>query len=402
MHGGEAAQFVPYLLGRRCSPVVSQRGGHSTDDGGVGAGLSGGSQRRPDSLNPPFARGNCPLGLAPVGGGRKHHIGHLGGAGQEDVLHHHEFQSLQEVASSLDVGFGVGGVLSDHIDAAQQPLFHGLEHLGQVKPFARRDRSAPRCLERSAQPGGLHILEPGQLVGNGAHVAASLHVVLAAQRHQPRSIAPHMTAEQRQVDEGQDVVGGVVMFSDSQSPAQLSPFSLRIGMGQGPDGVGGHSRHLFSPFQGPFLHAGRVGLEIECGSFDEPAVLQARRKNLPGHGIGQGDVRSHVESQPQVGPSGGLAVPGIDAEKARPAADRPDNPVEENRMSGPGVGSPQDHHLGVIHLLVGTGSPPGSEDRRQTGDAGSVSGSVAGIYVVGAHHHPSELLCQIVGLVGGF
>ena len=69
----------------------------------------------------------------------------------------------------------------------------------------------PRRLEARARlVVVLDVLEAGQLVGDRAHVAAALHVVLAAQRVEARAVAPDVAAQQRQVDQREDVVDGVV------------------------------------------------------------------------------------------------------------------------------------------------------------------------------------------------
>ena len=66
-----------------------------------------------------------------------------------------------------------------------------------------------------------------------------------------------------------------------------------------------------------------------------------------------------------------------------------------------GVRPPEDDEIRVLDLLVGAGAAARSEDRRQTDDAGSVSGAVAAVDVVAAHDLPGELLCDEVHLVRG-
>ena len=67
----------------------------------------------------------------------------------------------------------------------------------------------------------LDVLEAGQLVRQRAHVAAALHVVLAAQRLEPRAVAADVPDEQREVDQREDVVDGVVVLGDPERPADL-------------------------------------------------------------------------------------------------------------------------------------------------------------------------------------
>ena len=57
------------------------------------------------------------------------------------------------------------------------------------------------------------------MIGDSAHVAATLHVILAAQWIQPAAVASDMAGEQRQIDQCEHVVHGVVMLGDSERPA---------------------------------------------------------------------------------------------------------------------------------------------------------------------------------------
>src|ERR1043166_1664244 len=75
--------------------------------------------------------------------------------------------------------------------------------------------------------------------------------------------------------------------------------------------------------------------------------------------------------------------------------------VKENRMRLSRIRSPQQDHVSIFRFTIGTWSAARSEYRRQTGDAGGVSSSVAAIDVVGPHHGTDKLLRGIVQLIGG-
>src|SRR3954470_22428924 len=75
--------------------------------------------------------------------------------------------------------------------------------------------------------------------------------------------------------------------------------------------------------------------------------------------------------------------------------------MKEDRVRLARVRAPQENDVGLLDLLIGAGSTAGTEDRRQTGDAGSVSSSVAAVDVVGAQRHARQFLRGIVQLVGG-
>ena len=78
---------------------------------------------------------------------------------------------------------------------------------------------APFGVELGAQRVVLDVLEPWQAVGERAHVAAALDVVLAAQRVDAAAVPPDMAGEQHKRDQGKDVVDGVVVLGDAERPA---------------------------------------------------------------------------------------------------------------------------------------------------------------------------------------
>src|SRR5690242_3322887 len=103
------------------------------------------------------------------------------------------------------------------------------------------DADAPGMLELRAQFGVLDVLEAGQAVGDRAHISAALDIVLAAQRVETAAVAAHMTREQSEVDEGNDVVHCVVMLGDAERPADLRALGLCVRMRGLPDDRGGHA-----------------------------------------------------------------------------------------------------------------------------------------------------------------
>ena len=93
---------------------------------------------------------------------------------------------------------------------------------GSVLPYSRSN------VERLLAV--LDVLSADELVGNRAHVAAALDVVLTAQRHQAGPVAADMSGQQREVDDREHVVGRVVMFGDAERPAHLRALRAGVGM----------------------------------------------------------------------------------------------------------------------------------------------------------------------------
>ena len=79
------------------------------------------------------------------------------------------------------VRFGLGRVLSNDVERAELTALHGLEHERQMPARLVRDRRPPDFLELRAVRVVLDVLEPGELVRQGSHVSAALHVVLSAE-----------------------------------------------------------------------------------------------------------------------------------------------------------------------------------------------------------------------------
>ena len=61
-------------------------------------------------------------------------------------------------------------------------------------------------------------------------------------------------------------------------------------------------------------------------------------------------------------------------------------------MRFPSIGSPKEDDIRLLDLLIGVRPSACSENHRQTGDAGGMSGTVAAIDIVAAHHDARELL----------
>src|SRR5207249_9081632 len=103
--------------------------------------------------------------------------------------------------------------------------------------------------------------------------------------------------------------------------------------------------------------------------------------------------------EPEIGPLRGRRATRIDDHQTRTAVDRLEHVVEEDRMRLAGVRAPEQDQVRVSDLLVGARPAACTEHRRQTDDAGRVSGSVTAVDVVGAESETRELLRGEVELV---
>ena len=198
----------------------------------------------------------------------------------------------------------------------------------------------------------LDMLEPGQSIGQGAHVAAALDVVLATERIDAAPIPAHVAGEQHQVDEGEDVVDGVVVLGDAQRPADHRPRRGRQRMREVADRVGRDAGLPFRVLERVRLDLRRVRLEVGGRPLDELAVLEAGRDDLPRDGVGERDVAADVEPEPAVGPLGARRPPRIDRDQAGALVHGLEDVVEEDRMRLAGIAAPEDDQIGVLDLTI--------------------------------------------------
>jgi small GTP-binding protein len=142
------------------------------------------AERLAHALDAPLTAGDGAFRLAPRGRRRQHDVRNLGCLRHEVVLHDDVFDAFEQPPGALRVGLRLHGILAEDVERVQLSVLHRLEHLAQMPSALRRNRRAVRALELRPVLGILNVLPADELVGNRAHVAAALHVVLSAQRHE--------------------------------------------------------------------------------------------------------------------------------------------------------------------------------------------------------------------------
>ncbi len=146
--------------------------------------------------------------------------------------------------------------------------------------------------------------KPGQPIGQGAHVAAALDVVLAAQRVHAAAVAPDVPGQQGEVDQGEHVVDRVVVLGDAEGPADHRPWRRREGVGQLADRRRRDAGLALGVFERVALDLGLVGVEVARRALDELAVREAGGDDLARDRVRERDVAADVEAEPDVGPLG--------------------------------------------------------------------------------------------------
>ena len=370
------------------------------DDLNVVAGVARRVQGLARALNAPLAVGDGAFALAPRGRAGQHHVGQLRRLGEEDVLHHEVVETLQEVHGVLLVRLGLRGVLTDDVHGAQVATLHRLEHLREVPAVTILDGDAPRRAELLAHRRIEDVLETCEPVGDGAHVATALHVVLPAQWIEAGAVTTDVTTQQRQVDQRQHVVDGVVVLGDAQRPAHLGAVGASVRVRELDDCLDGYAGDLAATDEGPLLDRRGIRLEAGGGPIDEVAVDQTRMDDLTGNRVAEGDVGADVVAEPEVSPLGRRRTARVDHEQLGAVVDTLQDVMEEDRVRIASIAAPQHDDIGVFDFGIAGRAAACSEHCGQTDHRGSVSSSVAGVDVVGTDSDSGELVGDEVHLVG--
>ena len=306
----------------------------------------------------------------------KHHVGHPGRLGHEDVLHHQEVQAPEELLVLVLVGVGLHRVLPDDVHAPDLAVGHGVHHLGLVLADLLRQRSAPYLLEERVRLGVVPAPAADLLVRQGAHVAAALHVVLAAQRVEARSVLADVAGQEPKRDEREHPVGAVVVLGDAERPVQRSLIRRGVHAGHLADVLGRDARDLLGVLRRVAGDLLPVRLEVFRGPLDELLVVEVFLDDDVAHRVSQADVGADVEAEPLVGLLDLVYLARVYDDHLRAVLYAAAHVVVDDGVALHGVGAPADYYVGVLELLVRGGRPARSKRCHQTGDAGGVSSAV--------------------------
>ena len=168
----------------------------------------------------------------------------------------------------------------------------------------------------------------------------------------PDPYLPTCPVSSPEVDQRQDVVGGVVVLRDPEGPADHRAVGLRVGVRHLADHLRRDPGHLRAALERPVHHGGDVVLEAGRGELDERTMMQVVDDDLAGHRVGEGDVGPDVQAEPQVAPLGRLGASRVDHDQPHPVVDPLQDVVEEDRVGGARVRAPEQHEVGVLRLFV--------------------------------------------------
>src|SRR5208337_4858989 len=159
--------------------------------------------------------------------------------------------------------------------------------------------------------------------------------------------------------------------------------------------------HVLRVLESEAFDVGLVGVKPGGGPLDKGPVLESRSDDFPADGVGQDDVRAHVEPKPDVRPTRRIAAAWIDDPEPGALVDCLQYVVKNDGMGLTRVRPPEQDEVRILDLAIGTSCATRTKNRRQTDDAGGVSSAVATVDVVRAHDHPGKFLRQEIQLIRG-
>jgi hypothetical protein len=346
------------------------------------------------ALNPAFGVREDALLLGEDGRG-EHHVGEPHRLGREGVLDDEEVDPVHPFFERKNVRLREQDVLAHH-EVAEEGVSGLLHHLVQVQPGVRRERHSPGALVAKADFGVVYALVARIEDGCGARIVGALHVVLAAQRVQPRRGLPEVSRHEHEVGERVDVVGAVGVLGDAERVVDPGPLGRRVATGGPADRFRRHPGDLFG-------RLGRVRPDHRPDGFvslgvlrDEGVVGETLLDDHVGHRVQEPDVAARAELQVPLGEGGHPDRTWIRDDERRPATDGALHLHRDDGMRLAGIATDHEEELRVADLPDRVRHRPGAEGGDQTGHRGGVSGRRALVDVVGPVHGARELLDEVV------
>ena len=152
----------------------------------------------------------------------------LAGLVEEQVLHDDEIHRRERRVDVVDVRVGLGDVLAMHEDRAERAVERGVEHVRDPQPRLGLEGPAPQRLveRRDGVVGDVPVA--GQLVGERAHVARALHVVLAAQRVDADAFVADVAGGHREVGHAHDHGRALAVLGDAEAVVDRGVATRRV------------------------------------------------------------------------------------------------------------------------------------------------------------------------------
>src|SRR5439155_3348308 len=106
-------------------------------------------------------------------------------------------------------------------------------HVGKMPTFCGRNLTIPFLFEFLPKGRVLDMLKSREPIRQRTHIAAALHVALAAKRIQSAAVFADMAGEKRKVYQRKNVIDRVVVFGDAERPANHCTVCAGVRVGNG-------------------------------------------------------------------------------------------------------------------------------------------------------------------------
>ncbi len=247
------------------------------------------------------------------------HVGEIRGLREEDVLDDQHLELGQRRARVGDVRIRHRRVLAHDVHAADLAGVDRVHDLDDRESGLRVERRAPQRLERALRLRGVDAPIVGIHHRDQSGIARALHVVLAAQRMEPRARPPDLSGHERQRDQAARVVGAVDVLRNPHAPQDHRPARSREQPRDLADrrrGNPAHGRHRFGAVAGDVLPELVVAARA---TGNEALRHQSFVDDRVQHRVQQRDVGIGFQLQEMGGVAGELRAARLDQDQLRAA-----------------------------------------------------------------------------------
>src|SRR5450830_613062 len=358
--------------------------------------------------------GDAPLG---VGEGavffqeraaRQEHMGELGGFVEENILHHDAFHGRQRRGDVLGIRVALGDVLALAVQALEAAAQGRLEHIGNAQARVGLQGDVPGLFELRPYHLVGNVPVTGQLVGEGAHVAGALHIVLPTQRIHAHAFAADIAGGHGQVGDAHDRGAALAMLGDAQAVVDLRIVAAGIEAGGGTDIGSGDAADKSQDFRRVFRAADKFAPASEivalAAGVDKGLVKQPFGDDDVGQGIEHGDVGARAQGQMQVGATmhrvHQVDAPWVDNDQPCAFTQTAFELGGEHRVGIAGVGAHHQDHVGLHHRVETLGAGGLAQGLFQAIAGRRMADPRAGVDVIVAEGGPHQFLHQVGFFVG--
>src|SRR5471032_1322590 len=358
--------------------------------------------------------GDAPLG---VGEGavffqeraaRQEHMGELGGFVEENILHHDAFHGRQRRGDVLGIRVALGNVFALAIQALKAAAKGGLEHVGNAQARIGLQGHVPGLFELRPYHLVGDVPVAGQLVGEGAHVAGALNVVLPTQRVHAHAFAADVARGHGQVGDAHDRRAALAVLGDAQAVVDRGVAAGSIQTGGGTDVGRGYAADLAKDFRRVFRAADEFAPAGEIAALatgvDKGLVQQALGDDDVGQGVKHGDVGARAQGQVQFGAGmrrvHQINASRIDDDQSRTFTQTAFELGSEHRVGVAGVGAHHQNHVGLHHRVEALSAGRFAQGLFQAITGRRVADPRAGVDVVVAERGTHQFLHQVGFFVG--